>query len=250
MLLAVDIGNSKIKFGIFDEEKLVSRFSIPTIRNSSPLELKTAIGSKFDHPISEALVCSVVPEINISISEFLSAELGVKPVFVSNDLDFGLKINYQPLDDAGADRLVNTFSAVEKYGAPCIVCSFGTALTIDVVSRNRELIGGVIAPGMRSLATALNITTSRLPEVEIEKPAKVIQNRTVGCLQSGIVYGYFGLVDGLTARLKNEAGGNPKVIATGGFAELVAENTSCIDVVDSDLMLEGLARLYRRMAMV
>jgi len=247
MLLAVDIGNSRIKFGLFDGEQLVSKFSISTIRDITADGLTQAISDKLLKGIEAAIVSSVVPEINSAMLSFIATQFNVEPLLVTNDLDFGMRIDYFPLEDAGADRLVNTFSAVEKYGAPCIVCSFGTALTIDVVDKDRVLKGGLIAPGMNTLATALKITTSRLPNVEIEKPSAMIQNTTVGSIQSGIVYGYFGLVDGLLSAVKEEIGDRLKVIATGGFASLIAENTSQIDVVDPDLMLDGLYRLYRRL---
>jgi len=247
MLLAVDIGNSRIKFGLFDGEQLVSNLSIPTVRDITAEGLTTAISDKLFQGLKAAIVSSVVPEINSAMLSFVSTQFGVNALLVTNDLDFGMQIDYSPLEDAGSDRLVNTFSAVEKYGAPCIVCSFGTALAIDVVNKDRVLKGGLIAPGMNTLATALKITTSRLPEVEIEKPSTVIQNTTVGSLQSGIVYGYFGLVDGLLSAIKKEVGDSPRVIATGGFASMIAENTSQIDIVDADLMLDGLCRLYRRL---
>lgn len=247
MLLAVDIGNSRIKFGLFDGEQLVSKLSIPTIRDITADGLTRALADKLFQGIEAAIVSSVVPEINSAMLAFISTQFAVAALLVTNDLDFGMQIDYFPLEDAGSDRLVNTFSAVEKYGAPCIVCSFGTALTIDVVDENRVLKGGLIAPGMNTLATALKLTTSRLPEVEIENPSPVIQNTTVGSIQSGIVHGYFGLVEGLLLAVKNEVGSSPKVIATGGFAAMIAENTSQIDVVDDDLMLDGLGRLYRRL---
>lgn len=246
MVLAVDIGNSRIKFGLFDGEQLVSKLSIPTIRDVTAERLTEALADKLFQGIKAAIVSSVVPEINSAMLSSISKQFGVDALFVTNDLDFGMQIDYFPLEDAGSDRLINTFSAVEKYGAPCIVCSFGTALTIDVVAKDRVLKGGLIAPGMNTLATALKLTTSRLPEVDIEKPSKVVQNTTIGSIQSGIVYGYFGLVEGLLTAVKNESGDNPKVVATGGFAAMIAANTNQIDVVDNDLMLDGLARLYRR----
>jgi type III pantothenate kinase len=156
-------------------------------------------------------------------------------------------VKYEPLADAGSDRLVNTFAAVEKYGTPLIVCSFGTALTIDVVNKYKVLVGGLIAPGMNTLAAALKATTSKLPEVEIAKPETVIQNTTVGSIQAGIVYGYFGMVEELLTRTKNEIGKNPKVVATGGFAALIAENTTLIDVIDDNLLLDGLRLLHNRL---
>lgn len=248
MLLAVDIGNSRTKFGVFADKTLISKLSTPTIRDISTAGLINAVGNKLPRPITNAIVSSVVPEINGSMRSFIDSFFGVTPMIVTNDMDFGFTIDYEPLEDAGADRFVNTFSAVEKYGVPFIVCSFGTALAIDVVNKARVLTGGLIAPGMTTLASALKLTTSRLPEVEIEKPRRLIQNTTVSCIQSGIVYGYFGLVDGLLTRLKAEIGEATKVIATGGFADLIAENTDNIDIVDKDLMLDGLRRLFEKVS--
>jgi len=221
MLLAVDIGNSRIKFGLFDGEQLVSKLSIPTIRDITVEGLTKTIADKLFQGIKAAIVSSVVPEINSAMLSFVSSQFGVEALLVTNDLDFGLTINYFPLEDAGSDRLVNTFSAVEKYGVPCIVCSFGTALTIDVVNKDRVLTGGLIAPGMNTLAAALKLTTSRLPEVEIVKPDSLIQNTTIGSIQSGIVNGYFGLVEGLLAPVKNEVDEDPQVHSTGGFPGII-----------------------------
>ena len=247
MLLAIDIGNTTIKFGVYDGEKLMAKLQIPTIRDLSAESLIKVVASKLTHPVTAAIVSSVVPEIDAAVRDFLTGHFGVAPVFVTNDIDFGIKINYEPLEDAGSDRLVNTFSAVEKYGVPCIVCSFGTALTIDVVDADRTLIGGLIAPGMNTLATALKTTTSKLPEVAIEKPHSVIQNTTIGSIQSGIVYGYFGLVEELLSRVKKESGISSKVVATGGYADLISENTTQIDVIDKNLLLDGLRMLHDRL---
>ncbi len=247
MLLAIDIGNTAVKIGVYDGEKLASKLSIPTNRELTADALKSIVSGRIPLSISSAIISSVVPEIDAAMRSFLEAEYKITPVFVSNDADFGLTINYEPLADAGSDRLVNTFSAVQKYGVPCVVCSFGTALTIDVINSDQTLIGGLIAPGMNTLAAALHLTTSKLPEVEIEKPASVIQQTTVGSIQSGIVYGYFGLVEELLTRVKKESGRHDtKVIATGGFATLVAENTTQIDIVDKDLLLDGLRILHDR----
>lgn len=246
MLLAIDIGNSQTKFGVFDNSTLISKISLPTSKEITPDALSTLIADKITQPIDAVIISSVVCEVDDAFREFITRRFNLAPIFVGHELDFGLKINYQPPDDAGSDRLVNAFAAVEKYGDPCMVCSFGTATTVDVVNENREFIGGLIAPGMKTLAAALKLTTSKLPEVDIERPDNVIQNTTAGAIQSGIVYGYFGLVEGLIAAVKKEAGDDLKVIATGGFAEMVAENTDAIDVVDKDLTLEGLRRLHER----
>lgn len=246
MLLAVDIGNTFIKFGVFDGDRLVSKLSIPTIRDITTEGISKVLATRITQTIEAAIVSSVVPEVEVSVREFIRTDFEIDPVFVRNDDDFGLTIKYEPLSDAGSDRLVNTFSAVEKYGVPCIVCSFGTALTIDVVNKFRVLVGGLIAPGMNTLTTALNLATSKLPKVEIAKPAELIQNTTVGSIQSGVVYGYFGLAEELISRVKKEIGGDPTVVATGGFAHLIAENTSSINVVDDDLLLTGLQMLMTR----
>ena len=246
MLLAVDIGNSNIKFGIYDGESLISDFSIPTNGAASSKDISRALAEHLNQDITTAIICSVVPELNAVLSDALSMLYAVTPVLVGNDFDFGLGINYQPLTAVGTDRLVNAFSAVEKYGVPVIVCSFGTALTVDFVSRDRVLKGGVIAPGMKLLTAALKMTTSQLPEVEIVKPTRVLQNTTVGSIQSGIFHGYIGLVEGLLTRVTDEIGESARVIATGGFANLVAEQISQIDAVDRTLTLDGLRRLAQR----
>ncbi len=250
MLLAVDIGNTNIKFGVYGGENLVAKLSIPTIRDISAAGLTKVVGSRVTHPISAAIVSSVVPEVDAAVREFINSMFNIAPLFVTNDSDLGLTIKYEPLADAGSDRLVNTFSAVQKYGAPCIVCSFGTALTVDYVNKYNVLIGGLIAPGMNTLATALKNTTSKLPEVLIEKPDAVIQNTTIGSIQSGIVYGYFGLVESLLTKVKQEMSDDAQVIATGGFAALIAENTTQINAVDENLLLDGLQRLYTRLSAV
>lgn len=247
MLLAVDIGNTNIKFGVYDGEELLAKLSVPTIRDISASGLEKVVGSRVSHNISAAIVSSVVPEVDAAVRNFISLSFGVTPLFVSNDCDLGLTIKYEPLEDAGSDRLVNTFAAVEKYGAPCIVCSFGTALTVDYVNKYRVLIGGLIAPGMNTLATALKLTTSKLPEVVIEKPSAVIQNTTIGSIQSGIVYGYFGLVESILTKVKKEMGDDAQVIATGGFATLISQNITLIDHVDENLLLDGLLRLHDRL---
>ena len=246
MLLAIDIGNTNTKLGVFDHENLVSKISIPTSREITAGALGRLLADKITHPIDFALISSVVNEVDEAFREYIATQFNVTATFVSHDLDFGLKIDYQPPEDTGADRLVNAFAATEKYGEPCIVCSFGTAMTVDVVNAERELTGGLIAPGMKTLAAALRLTTSKLPEVEIAKPDKLIQNTTAGAIQSGIVNGYFGLVHGILTSVKKEAGGDLRVIATGGFAAFIAENTDHIDVVDKDLTLDGLRRLHQR----
>ncbi|HRI02652.1 MAG TPA: type III pantothenate kinase [Pyrinomonadaceae bacterium] len=237
MLLAVDIGNSAIKFGVFDGPHLTSKFSIPTNSDLHSAELIEKVGNA---TISKALVCSVVPGVNSQLSDALEAAFDIDVRFVTNYMDFGLDIKYEPLGAAGTDRLVNAFAAAEKYGVPVIACSFGTATTIDVVDKNRVLRGGLIAPGMKTMAKALHLNTAQLPEIEIDAASRVINHTTETSIQAGIFYSQIGLVESTVARIKKEIGDNPKVIATGGFASMIAENTDVIDVVDENLLLDGL----------
>ena len=245
MLLAVDIGNSNTKFCIFDSEQLLSKFSLPTCSELAADELKSLIGG--DVSITNAIVCSVVPEKEQSLKDELQQAFGIEALSISNDLDFGLKINYQPRSAIGTDRLVNSFAAVEKYGTPCIVCSIGTATTFDVVNHNRELLGGIIAPGMKTMAKALHLNTAKLPEIDIEKPENILGNTTVGSIQSGIFYGHVAMVEGVIQKIRKEIGDDPKAVATGGFASLIAENTAVIDLVDENLLLDGLRLLHERL---
>ena len=246
MLLAIDIGNSSIKFGIFDNEKLVSRFAIPTGRVlSEPGVLATeftataAVGIN----IHAVIISSVVPEIEPACRKFSEKHLAVKPIFVDHTFDFGLKIKYDPPGSLGIDRLIAAFAAVGKYGVPCIVCDFGTAATIDAINSNGEYRGGIIAPGINNLSEALHRKIPRLPRVEIQKPESVFGNTTTGSIQSGIFFGYIGLVEGILKRMIDELTETPKIIATGGSAQLIAESCPMVEIVEADLILNGLCAL-------
>ncbi len=243
MLLAVDIGNSAIKFGVVDGQRLTTKFSIPTNNDLHSTQLSEKVGNL---PITNALVCSVVPGVNEQVDDLLREAFDIDVRFVTTEMNLGLDIRYEPLATAGTDRLVNAFSAVEKYGAPVIACSFGTATTIDVVDTNRVLLGGLIAPGMKTMAKALHLNTAQLPEIEIDAPNSVINHTTETSIQAGVFYSQIGLVESSIARIKKEIGDNPKVIATGGFASMIAEKTDVIDAVDENLLLDGLRILAER----
>lgn len=242
MLLAVDIGNTNIKFGIFDGKDLLSKFSRPTSSDLSVTDLSSMIVDTVD----DCIVCSVVPDRTRSLTSLVRDKFAADALVVSNELDFGLKINYRPLSSLGTDRIVNSFAAAEKYGEPCIVCSIGTATTFDVVSKDRELLGGSIAPGMKTSATALHLGTAELPEIEIAKPDSVIGHSTIDSLRSGVFHGHVAMIEGMVQRLRTEVG-NVKVIATGGFAAFIAGSTTSIDIVDDDLLLDGLRLLHERL---
>jgi type III pantothenate kinase len=239
MLLAIDIGNSSIKFGIFDKDQLTTKFSIPSKRNYSTEEISGEILDRLPVSIDAAIACSVVPEAENAISEFINDSFNIEPRFIRSTDDFGLEINFS-VETTGTDRLVNSFAVVKKYGVPCVVVSFGTATTVDVVNKDREYLGGVIAPGMTVIARALSLATSKLPNVEIHKPENVIGQTTETAIQSGVVYGQIAMMEGLLNRVVDELNDRPQIIATGGFAELLAPEIVGIDVVDADLTLQGL----------
>ena len=247
MLLVVDIGNTLIKFGIFDSNTLLTKFSIPSLRDYTNEDILAAVGLNLDLPIENAILCSVVPEIDETVAILIAEKCGVDARVVRNDQDFGLKIKYEPLSAIGSDRLVNSFASMQKYGAPCVVCSFGTATTVDVVGVNNEFLGGIIAPGMETMAKALHLSASRLPDITIEKPPTIIANNTVDSIRSGIYFGQMGMIEGIIRRMSNDLETRPTVIATGGFAQAVEDETSVIDIVDENLLLEGLNLLFNRL---
>jgi type III pantothenate kinase len=246
MLLAVDIGNSTTKLGVFDGSALVSRLTIPTIRDKTAAEIGASVGDELSGNFSAVVISSVVPELNDSFRRFAETNFNLTPVFADNSFDFGFSIDYDPPSNAGADRLIAAFAAAEKYGRPVIVCDFGTATTIDAVGSGNVYLGGVIAPGVNTLGDALHFKTSKLPRVEIKRPAGVIGRSTVACIQSGIFYGYLGLTEGILRRMTAELGARPRIVATGGYAQFIAADCDLIETVDENLMLDGLRRLYEK----
>lgn len=249
MLLAIDVGNSIIKFGVFNGLDLVDRFAVATKRDYTVEELSSDrlsfVGTRVG-PIDRVFVSSVVPELEANLSETCRELFKVTPVFVDNTFDFGFAIDYRPPSAAGTDRLVNAYAAAEKYGRPVVAVSLGTAATIDIVSADNRYIGGMIAPGMYTMAEALHVKASKLPHVEIVEPDSVIGDSTENCIRSGVFYGYVGMVEGLIRRTIAEIGtakAKPLVIATGGFAKPIAPHTDAFDVVDENLTLEGLRLL-------
>jgi type III pantothenate kinase len=247
MLLAIDVGNSSTKFGIFDGEELLHKFSIQTKRDYTVEELlfdrlKLYEKQFIQVDIDTCTVASVVPELNAVIAQVCRELFKINAQFVDSDWDFGFSIDYDPPSAAGIDRLVNCFAAASKYGSPVVACSFGTATTIDVVNADNVYVGGIIAPGMGTMAKALQLATAKLPNVPIEKPESVLGRTTVASIQSGVVNGHIAMVEGLLAKIENRG----KVVATGGFARLIAPEIDAIDVVDENLTLDGLRLLKGR----
>jgi type III pantothenate kinase len=255
MLLAIDIGNSLIKMGVFRGSDLSDKFTIPTKRDYAAEELRLDRLKAFD--IETVVVSSVVPELAAVVREASHGELGVMPTFIDHSANFGFTIDYDPPESIGIDRLVNASAAAKKYGTPVIVCSFGTATVIDAVGIDRVFLGGIIAPGVETMAKALSQTTSQLPVVEIEEPDRLICNTTRAAIRSGIVNGHIAMAEGLIEKISCElrvssfeSGSDhskletrnpqPKVVATGGFANLIGSKIDSISRIDENLTLDGL----------
>lgn len=247
MILTIDIGNTTTKFGVFENENLLTRQTIPTIHSKSANEIYESIGNELNYNFDGIIISTVVPELNESFIKLAENHFNSSAVFVNHDFDFGFKINYHPPESVGIDRLIAAFAAVQKYGKPCIVCDFGTATNIEVVNSKNEYIGGIITAGMNLLADSLHQRTSKLPKIELRKPEKVIGDSTVSAIQSGVYFGYIGLVDGLLKRMIDELGEKPKVIGTGGLVNLIAESSKIIEIVDENLMIDGLRMIYQKL---
>ena len=243
MLLAIDAGNSNIKFAIFNGPELVRTWRIMTDVSGKFDDYEKEM---FDFKGLEAiLVSSVVPALNPTLTHIAETYFKLTPLFVDHT-NAGLKIVYDRPSDLGADRIVDAVAAVDKYGAPCIVVDFGTATTFNVVNADGEFIGGAISPGLMTCSEALFTRTAKLPRVKFERPERVIASSTVAAIQSGLYHGYAGLVDGVLEKIVAELEVNPRIIATGGLAHSVAPASRYIENVDDTLTLEGLRLVYER----
>lgn len=246
MLLTIDIGNSRTKFGVFDGEKLISKFALPTEREQTAAEIYELIKDKSAFEFESFIISSVVPQLQKSYENLAEQFFQTSAIFVLKDFDIGLKNLYATPETLGIDRFITAFSAAEKYGAPCIVCGFGTATTIDFVNKDKEFVGGIITPGMQTMTDSLFEKTANLPKAEVKKPESIFGNTTVSAIQAGIFYGYIGLVNGILEKMREDSNENPKIIATGGFSKLIAENCEIIEIVDENLMIEGLQKIYEK----
>jgi type III pantothenate kinase len=252
MLLAIDAGNTNITLGVFRDEDLIAEWRIVTDRAKHSDEYVADLHDLFQsqclhlNKIDAVVIASVVPPLDQTLELIVRRGFELSPLFVNHTVDTGLKILYDAPSDVGADRIVDAVAAVTKYGAPCIVVDFGTATTFNAVNADREYLGGVIAPGLMISAEALFLRAAKLPRVEIKRPEKVIGSSTVGAMQSGLYHGYAGLVDGVLEKMIAEMKAQPRVIATGGLAPLIAGASKFIEKVDSTLTLDGLRLVYER----
>lgn len=252
MLLAIDAGNTNVTLGVFRGSDRLVVWRLTTDHDRSSDEYGTQTQELFERSglnikeIDAVVIASVVPPVNPSLTRMVEVLFGSTPMFVDHTTDTGLKILYDSPSELGADRIVDAVAAVTKYGAPCIVVDFGTATTFNAVNEAHEYLGGVIAPGIMISAEALFSRAAKLPRVEIKRPDKVIGASTVGAMQSGLYYGYVGLVDGVLEKMIAEMGSKPRVIATGGLAITVANASKFIEQIDPTLILDGLRFIYER----
>ncbi|MBQ7831369.1 MAG: type III pantothenate kinase [Clostridia bacterium] len=253
MIICIDIGNTNIKYAIYNGEELKVSFRVATDFKKTSDEysaqltsMLAANGISVDE-VTGGIVSSVVPSLDYTVEKMCSLYLNIEPLHVAPGLKSGLNIRCDDAREVGADRIVNCVSAIVGYGegTPMVVIDFGTATTFNIISENNEFIGGVIAPGIKGSLDSLVNGTAKLPRVEIEAPKSVIAKNTVTNMQAGIVFGFAGLVEYIVKRIKKELKTTKvKTIATGGFSDVISKEIEGIDVVDKLLTLKGLKYLY------
>ncbi|MEO0322105.1 MAG: type III pantothenate kinase [Myxococcota bacterium] len=256
MLLAIDVGNTNTVLGLFDGSDLVHDFRIETAKGRTTDELHVLLASLIDvagvarREVTESILASVVPPLNETVVEAVDRAFDHDILVVKPGIKTGVRLLYENPREVGADRIVNAVAAYERVGGAVIVVDFGTATTFDCISSRGEYLGGAIAPGMEIAASALFSRAAKLPRAELERPKTAIGRNTVASMQSGIVFGYVGLVDGLVRRLRQEmaaeAGDAVRVLATGGLARLVEPESETIEDIDEFLTLDGLRLLWER----
>ena len=254
MLVAIDVGNTNMVFGIFEEERLMGSFRLKTDLNRTSDEIGLLACEYFQRfglsadGMDDVIIASVVPPVMYTLTSAIIKYFGKKPLIVDEGVDPGLPYGVPGDERLGADRAMACVAAIEKYGAPLVVLDFGTATTVDAVSAGGAYMGGCITAGVRISTEALFQKTANLPNVELAMPDKVLGCTTVGQIQAGAVGGYIGSMEYLIRRAKEELGGGDaiKVVATGGLSRMVAQNTDMIDIVDSRLVLDGLRITYNK----
>jgi type III pantothenate kinase len=256
MLLALDVGNTNTVLGLYDlggsKPMLAAHWRVTTHRTQTVDEYGVlfvnlfTMHGKSSEQVTHIIISSVVPPVESTLRQVCKDYFHIEPMFVEPGIKTGVPVLVDNPSELGADRLVNAVAAFDRYGGPCVIVDFGTATTFDVVSARGEYIGGAIAPGLGISADALFSRAARLGRIDIRRPAKVIGTNTVTHLQSGLYFGYIGLVDGILERIANELGAQPKVVATGGLARQIAADSRYIKEIDDMLTLDGLRILFER----
>lgn len=255
LLLVIDVGNTHIVLGVYEGKILINDWRIATDKSRTSDEYGLLLEQLFRYhkididDIEDVIISSVVPTLMHTLEAMSLKYFKRKPYIIGPGIKTGMNIKYDNPREVGADRIVNAVGAYERYGGPIIIVDFGTAITFCAVSKNGDYLGGAIAPGIGISSEALFMRTAKLPKVELQKPNKVICKNTVNSIQAGLVYGYVGLVDYITGIMKEELkdeGEVKQVVATGGLANFIAEESKTITKVDRYLTLEGLRIIYGR----
>jgi type III pantothenate kinase len=252
VIFVFDVGNTNTVLGVYKNDELTHHWRIETHRNRTEDEYGMVIKSLFDYDnlsfseIDGIIISSVVPPIMFALERMCIRYFDIKPLIVGPGVKTGLDIKYDNPKEVGADRIVNAVAAIHEYGYPSIIVDFGTATTYCYVNEEKQYLGGAIAPGIGISTEALYTRASKLPRIEIVRPEGVVGKNTISAMQSGILYGYVGQVEGIVNRMKKESKKAPIVIATGGLAGLISEESSVINIVDPFLTLKGLQLIYKR----
>ncbi len=250
MLLAVDIGNTNITLGVFDGDEIRATYRLATHVNQMPDEYAVLILSLLQHrgintsDITEGAISCVVPPLITTFNELFQKYFNIVPLAVGPGVKTGIRIRMDNPREVGSDRIANAAGAHSLYKGPVIVVALGTATAFDTVSKDGEYLGGAVAPGIAIAAEALYTRTSALPRVELLRPKKAIGTNTLAAMQSGIIFGYAGLIDGVVARIQKELGEKATVVATGGYASVIAKETKVINKVNPNLTLIGIKVIH------
>ena len=252
LIFVLDVGNTNTVLGVYEKDELKFHWRIETNRSKTEDEYGMLVKSLFEHvgirfeDIHGIIISSVVPPIMFSLERMCQKYFHVNPLIVGPGIKTGLDIKYDNPREVGADRIVNAVAGIHEYGSPLIIVDFGTATTYCYINEKEQYMGGAIAPGIGISTEALYTRASKPPRIEIAAPDHIIGKSTVAAMQSGIFYGFVGQVDGIVSRMKAYSKIEPKVIATGGLASLIANESETIDHVDPFLTLKGLRLIYKR----